>query len=217
MDLFCERERCSALIPIKMQPEPAHFFAKVQKKGERFLQEHPGAKGKQLQPYWRTIIPGLHRAYSGICAYTCHWIAPDTGSATVDHFKPKENYPEHAYRWDNYRLVCGTMNGRKGKYEDVLDPFTLPEGWFQLLFPSLLAIPNKNLQNDQKKCVESTIKRLKLNDDTCISGRQGWLVPYLQGEYPISHLEKRAPFLAYELKRQSLQDIELPIWAAFKK
>ena len=61
------------------------------------------------------------------------------------------------------------------------------------------------------------IKRLRLNDDTCISGRRAWLVPYLQGKYGISHLEDKAPFLANELKRQCLQDIELPLWEAFKK
>lgn len=135
----------------------------------------------------------------------------------MDHFKPKDSYPQYAYRWDNYRLVCGTMNGRKGNYEDVLDPFTLSEGWFQLHFPSLQVMPNKNLQSDQKKSVEATIKRLKLNNDTCISGRLAWLVPYLQGKYDISHLKDYAPFLAYELKRQCLQDIKLPIWQAFKK
>src|SRR5260370_10805329 len=99
-----------ALMPVKMQPEPPHFFEKVQKKGDKFRLENPHAKGNNLKPYWRKIIPDLHSAYSGICAYTCHWIPYDTGSVTVEHFKPKEVYPQYAYCWDNYRLVCGRFN-----------------------------------------------------------------------------------------------------------
>jgi len=98
-------------MPIKMQPEPAHFFERVQKRGEEFLKLHPDVKGNLLKPYWRAIIPDLYNAYSGICAYTCHWTPYDTGWKTVEHFRPKELYPQEAYLWANYRFVCGTLNG----------------------------------------------------------------------------------------------------------
>ena len=34
----------------------------------------------------------------------------------------------------NYRLVCGTLNSRKGTFE-VLDPFMIEDGWFEIDFP----------------------------------------------------------------------------------
>src|SRR6266849_7343263 len=157
-------------MPIKKQKEPPHFFETVQKPGEEFLAHHPEARGSKLRAYWREIIPDLHKAYHSICAYTCHWISDDTGWSTVDHFKPKELYPHDAYRWDNYRLVCGRLNGRKGTSENVLDPFTLQEGWFALLFPSLLLTTGKHITEEEAKRVKQTIKILKLNDSTCVSG-----------------------------------------------
>lgn len=204
-------------MPITLKPEPPNFYEKIQKKGDEFLKEHPGAKGTKLKPLWREIIPELHEAYSGICAYTCHWIPLDTGFSTVDHYKSKDDYPQFAYTWDNYRLACGTINGRKGKSKDILDPFTLPKGWFELHFPSLQLRPNKDLNDTNIKSICTTIESLKLNGDTCVNSRRNWLVPYLQGRYGIDHLEEKAPFLASELKRQGLQDIHLPRWEAFRK
>ncbi|BCL81434.1 hypothetical protein ccbrp13_38990 [Ktedonobacteria bacterium brp13] len=204
-------------MPVTLKPEPHDFYEKVQKMGEELLAANPNVKGSQLQPYWRKIKFDLYDAYSGICAYTCHWITRDTGSITVDHFKPKDKYPQDAYQWANYRLACGTLNGRKGINKEVLDPFTLQEGWFALHFPSLQLTHNKELDQSIIVSIKQTIKILKLNDDTCIGGRRDWLEPYLQGEYGIDHLCKKAPFLTYELKRQGLQDINLPIWDAFKK
>jgi len=204
-------------MPIKKQDEPPHFFETVQKPGEEFLAQHPEARGSKLRAYWREIIPDLHKAYHGICAYTCHWISDDTGWSTVDHFKSKELYPHYAYRWDNYRLVCGRLNGRKGTSEDVLDPFTLQEGWFAMLFPSLLLTTGKHITEEEAKRVKQTIKILKLNDSTCVSGRRAWLQPYLNGVYGIAYLEEKAPFLAGELKRQKFADVSLPLWEDFRK
>lgn len=201
---------------VEKQLEPPHFFEKVQGKGEKFLLQHPDAKGRELATYWREAIPDLHYAYSGICAYTCHWIPLDTGSATVDHFKPKEIYPQYAYYWDNYRLVCGILNGRKGKYEDVLDPFTLQDGWFEMDFDSLKLGPGLQLTATEAEKVDKTIKRLKLNGWPCIEGRKHWLVPYLREKYDIEYLEEKAPFLARELKRQELDNVNLPRWEEYR-
>lgn len=203
-------------MPVKPQPEPKHFFEKVQKKGNEFLAQHPDAKGKSLKAFWKVIIPDLYNAYSGICAYTCHWVPYDTGWKTVEHFKPKELYPQEAYSWSNYRFVCGALNGRKGKYEDVLDPFTLQDGWFTMQFPSLQLTLGKHLSSIEATYVNKTIKRLKLNEGTCVRARKDWLIPYLKGKYDIEHLEEKAPFLAIELKRQGLDNVNHPMWEDFR-
>ena len=101
--------------------------------------------------------------------------------------------------------MSGNLNGRKGDYEDVLDPFTLSEGWFALDFPSLLVHPGKNLLSAEEELVMNTINRLRLNDEgTCLQARMNWIRDYITVPFPFSHLEKKAPFIAHELKRQHL-------------
>ena len=195
------------MIPVQLQPEPAHFFAQVQQPGETFLAQiqQPTTKEWNSHNYWTRILNDIYSAYSGICTYSCHWISPDTGAKTVEHFKPKQKYPQDAYRWDNYRLVCSTLNGRKGDHEDVLDPFALSEGWFTLDFPSLLVRPGAHLSSMEAEQVLKTITRLGLNDEgTCLQARMSWIRDYITVPFPFSHLEKKAPFIAVELKRQNL-------------
>jgi len=79
------------------------------------------------------------------------------------------------------------------------------------------AINCKHLLAEAMKQVEQTIKILKLNDSTCIRGRRSWLQPYLDEIYGIAYLEEKAPFLASELKRQNLTDVNLPVWEHFRK
>lgn len=195
------------MIPIQPQPEPPHFRERVQQPGHNFLVKNPNPTTRDwsVHNYWIRVANDLYKAYSGICAYSCHWIPPDTGSKSVEHFKPKKKYPHDAYRWENFRLVSGNLNGRKGDYEDVLDPFTLSDGWFALDFPSLLVHPGKNLLPVEKEQVIKTIKRLRLNDEgTCLQARMNWVRDYITVPFPFSHLEKKAPFIAYELKRQHM-------------
>ena len=196
------------MIPVKLQPEPPHLFEKVQKQGQKFLSGVADpTKNWKNHEYWREILDDLYHIYNQICAYSCHWIPPDTGAKTVEHFKPKKLYPQEAYNWDNYRLVCSTLNGRKGDFEDVLDPFILTEGWFVLDFPSLEVRVGNGLPLPIAQQVENTINRLGLNDEgTCLQARMNWLRDYITVPYPFSHLEKRAPFIAFELKRLNLVD-----------
>ncbi len=195
------------MIPIQLQPEPPHFIKRVRQPGHDFLikKPNPTTRDWYTHNYWTRVVDDLYKAYSGICAYSCHWIPPDTGSKSVEHFKPKKKYPKEAYRWENFRLVSGNPNGRKGDYEDVLDPFTLSDGWFVIDFPSLLIRPGKGLLPAEAEQVIMTIKRLRLNDEgTCLQARMNWIRDHITVPFPFSHLEKKAPFIAKELKRQNM-------------
>lgn len=126
-------------------------------------------------------------------------------------------YPQYAYLWSNYRFVCGNLNGRKSTSEEILDPFTLRDGMFTLHFPTLQLIPGEHLSERERELVRQTIySSLKLNDATCIKGRKDWLLPYLKGQYGMSYLKEKAPFLASELKRQGYDDINHPMWEEYK-
>jgi len=127
----------------------------------------------------------------------------------VDHFIPKSEEPKLAYEWDNFRLACLKLNARKGKSLDVIDPFALPPDSFILDFPSLLIKPHPHLLEPLKARVIKTIDQLQLNqDDKCVEGRLEWLKPYCEEEHTFQHLQKKAPFIAYELKRQGLVEVE---------
>jgi hypothetical protein len=194
---------------INPQPEPGVFKDRVRTPGRRFLKRlgrTPTTKEFNSHSYWREILPQLHDSYGGICAYSCHWIPYDTGADTVEHFLPKSIDPQQAYEWKNYRLVCATLNGRKGTHSDVLDPFKVQNGWFVLDFPSLQVKPDRGLNDALKAQIWATITRLGLNDDgTCLKSRAKYIRDYCMGCVNMKHLQQDAPFIAYELKRQGLE------------
>lgn len=197
------------MIPVDLQQEPAVFEASVRAPGRRFLSRTPNPTSKQFtnHSYWRRILKELHDAYGGICAYSCHWIPYDTGADTVEHFRAKTLFPRQAYEWDNYRLVCATLNGRKGIYDDVLDPFDLENDWFVIDFPSLLVKPAAGLEAGAVQEVLSTINRLGLNEEgTCWRGRERYVRNFCKKCITFEFLREEAPFIAHELDRQRLVD-----------
>jgi hypothetical protein len=196
------------MIHVDEKAEPQQFNDRVRLRGQLFLQEYPQPTPKQWRThcYWREIGPELHDAYGGICAYSCHWIPYDTGADTVEHFRPKDRHQGEAYEWRNYRLVCATLNGRKGVYEDVLDPFLIQNGWFVIDFPSMLVKPHSDLEPAMAQRVWATIDRLGLNDEgTCLRSRAKWLSDYCSPNgIPFDYLRRHAPFIVAELERQDL-------------
>jgi len=198
------------VIPVQLQPEPADFEVKVRTKGVNFLNKVPQPKTWNNRDYWRESLDDLYQVYGRVCAYSAQWIPRTEGSPTVDHFIPKSEEPKLAYEWNNFRLACLKLNARKRDFLDVIDPFALPSlDCFILDFPSLLIQPNPHLLEPLKGRVISTIERLKFNkDDNCVQGRLDWLMPYCQKEYPFDYLRRKAPFIAYEIEREGLLEIE---------
>lgn len=199
------------MIPIKPQPEPDDFDEKVRKPGLAFLSKVPNPKTKDWKnrDYWRRSLRDLYDACNHICAYSAQWISRPEGSPTVDHFLPKSAKPELAYEWHNFRLACLTLNNKKRTELDVIDPFELPVNSFILDFPSLIIKPNPELLYPLKERVISTINRLQLNDyDKCIDGRLEWLKTYYEDNSTFDSLKRKAPFIAYELERQGLAEVD---------
>ena len=196
------------MIPIKPQPEPDDFDEKVRKPGLAFLSQVPHPKTKDWRDYWRKSLGDLYDACNHICAYSAQWIPYDTGRPEVDHFIPKSVKPELAYEWDNLRLICSKMNSNKGIKEEIIDPFFLPADSFILNFPSMLIKPNPNLLEPLKSRVVYTIKELKLNEEMWQLGRSYKLIDYCKKQYSFDHLKEKYPFIAYELKRQGLVEVD---------
>jgi hypothetical protein len=196
------------MIPVQPQPEPEIFSARIRERGRQFLHAspHPTMAEWNTHAYWRDILPDLRKAYRGICAYSAQWIPPDIGSDSVDHFVPKTINPGLAYEWQNYRYASLRFNARKSTHV-VLDPFQIEWGWFVLDFPSLLVKPHADLPKDLQEAINSTISVFRFNsDEGCVESRQHWLEAYCRYDISFTHLESRAPFIAFELKRQQLQE-----------
>ena len=122
----------------------------------------------------------------------------------MEHFVPKSRCPRLAYEWNNFRLVCGRFNGRKGDHRDVLDPFLLQNGVFVILFPALLVRPDVQLDEGIREKACSTIERLKLNDEISVSSRLGYVMDFCRGHIDDDFMRRRAPFLYREMRRQNL-------------
>jgi len=200
------------MIHVEKQPEPDNFDERVRKRGQTFRSKipNPGNSEWKNKEYWREAIPDLRKAYSGICAYCCVWIPRTTGNSSVDHFIPRSVAPHLAYEWDNFRLASATMNSRKSRSTDIIDPFLVEDGWFQLVFPEMLVIPNLQLPENIKKQVIKTINDiLDLNDETLIEERFEFLQQFCYTPIRLPDLKRSAPFIAIEIERQQLTKTSL--------
>ena len=141
------------MIPVAAKPEPADFGAKVRKPGNAWIAKgglessKPVPAGKKVRSLWIKCSGQLWESYDGICAYSCFYIHRITGGTTVEHFAPKSRKLGLAFEWNNYRLVCALMNSRKSDYEDVLDPFSIKKGTFELDFVKCLSAESLNRMN----------------------------------------------------------------------
>lgn len=54
-------------------------------------------------------------------AERCHY-CEDSNADEVEHWLPKDVYPEQTYQWENYLYSCGSCNTRKSNQCAVVDP-----------------------------------------------------------------------------------------------
>lgn len=209
------------MMRVTLAPEPPDFTERVRRPGLNAIAElvgepalsRRGPKRRNYDrredipagafpPFWQEALPDLIKAYRRICGYTCLYIEPVTGGASVDHMVPKARAWDRVYEWDNYRLVCALMNSRKGDAEDVLDPFEVSDNWFALELVAHQIVPGPEAIGEIRRRVEATVRLLGLNDEICRKARQEYTACYLAGEIRLDYLERRAPFIVRELRRQ---------------
>lgn len=210
------------MIPVERATEPPSFDARVRAPGLSAIAElvgepptirRKGPRRKKIAPrrsaipadafppFWRLATPELLASYGRVCAYTCLFIWPMTGSATVDHWAPRSRRWDQVYEWDNYRLACSLVNSRKNDYGGVIDPLEVTDGLFALDLVSLTACPGPKAGRRRAK-VRATIKRLGLDSAEYAKELEEYFNAYMGDDLSLAQLERRAPFLARELRRQ---------------
>ena len=212
------------MIPVTLAPEPAAFDSNVRQPGLRAIAELAGEQpdlprtagrpyspvaasrdeipAGKFPPYWRKVRDDLMESYHRICAYLCLYISRGTGAPSVDHAIAKSKRWDQVYEWSNYRLACSQMNARKGAVADVLDPFEIGDGWFALELIEFQVLPGDGLSYEVTRAVTNTIERLRLNDPACCGVREEYAESYWNGKILFDYLERHAPFVAGELRRQ---------------
>ena len=212
------------MIPVKPAPEPDSFDAQVRQPGlsaiaelvgEAALIKRPGRRRKAIAthrdeltaedfpPFWRQATDDLLAAYQRICSYACLYIERVSGAATVDHWAPKSAAWDQVYEWKNYRLACSLMNTRKSTFGDVIDPFEVSDGLFALDLVTLKAVPGPGAGPKHEQAVLDTIKRLGLDGTDYAEALADYYHAYLEQQINFQYLERRAPFLAREMRRQA--------------
>ena len=218
------------MIAVRAAPEPASFKEKVQRPGLAALAELVGEATGRTRPgpkrraayarredikwdrhrklsYWTEALDDLRDAYNNRCAYLAMEIPHAVGWATVDHFVPKSHDWRLAYEWSNYRLCAGRVNGARGEQRLPLDPFALAPGLFALELTDYQVVHGPSVGAANQGAVDDTIHILKLNARDCCKLREAYVTEYRRGPQEgiaIEALERRAPFIAQELRRQGL-------------
>jgi hypothetical protein len=213
------------MIQVVLAKEPVDFDAKVRQKGLAALDEligrppktkRAGPKRKvvasrlddipadQFPPYWRDALDDLLREYHRMCAFLAVYLEHATGNPTVDHMLPKSTRRDLAYEWSNYRLCAGTINSMKRDLVGLVDPKDCREGWFELNLVSFEVGPGTAVPPHMVKEVKDTCKLLNGRDSRKL--REEYAAAYWDKAITIEYLQRRAPFVANELRRQSRVD-----------
>lgn len=186
------------MIPVSPAPEPENFDRTVRQPGLAAMAANPSPPSPPS--FWRKATPDMMRAYHQICAYFCIYME-FINSPTIDHFIAKSRNREMIYEWSNYRLACSLANSRKRDFEDVLDPFDIPEGLFALDLITLKVVPGPHAESRREE-VGRTIRRLGLDRADYASCLEDYYDAYWNKDISFKHLQRRAPFLAAEMIRQ---------------
>ena len=151
----------------------------------------------------KSTLDDMMDIYGQQCAYLAMHVEKATGSPTVDHFIPKSTNWRLVYEWSNYRLSAACVNAAKGVL-DVVDPFKVQAGWFELNFATFHVQRGRGAPNTQHTKIDNILPLLNLRE--CWQQREEYVMRYQLGPgnkgIDLAYLEHRAPFIASELRRQ---------------
>lgn len=116
----------------------------------------------------------------------------------VDHYLSTENYRHLAYAWKNYRYIAGTVNSSKKTLDDqVLDPFEIQPGWFEIILPSMQLVRTSAVPLAFQAKADFTLTKLHLGNGLKVRrNRKRWYEDYRDKGLPMHLLEEYAPLVA---------------------
>ena len=120
----------------------------------------------------------------------------------MDHVVPVSQAWDQVYEWANYRLCAALINSKKRDLMSLIDPFGMSSGWFALEFVGFQVVKGPEAPPEQRERIEATLPMLNIRD--CCKAREEYVRNYEEGHVDLAYLERRAPFVAMELRRQGM-------------
>jgi hypothetical protein len=170
--------------------KPPGFEERAEQAGAAWAAANPNAK--RPKDYWSAFRPVLADGFRQLCAYSAMY----EPVGTVDHFVSWNEDRARAYEWSNYRFASGWLNSSKQSVlsAEIIDPFTVEDGWFEILLPSLQLVPSPSVPEHQRARVTFVLERLHLgHDERVVRQRREWYRMYQDGELTLDGLAKKAP------------------------
>lgn len=179
--------------------QPDEFEARVERRGAVWLASHPEAK--RPEDYWSEFKPALADGFGDLCAYSAMY----EPVGTVDHFVSWKEDKSQAYQWSNYRYSAQWINASKQNISSgqIIDPFEVGDGWFEILLPSLQLVASASVPEAERGRVRFVLERLHLeHDERVMRQRREWYRMYQAGEINLSGLARKAPLIAEAVRKQ---------------
>lgn len=154
----------------------------------------------------------LHRSYHDICAYLAVYLDPATDMAgnregSVEHFIPKAQDAWMAYEWKNYLLADRRVNSNRGQ-EEITSPFELNFYPFELVLETGMIAVSEDLTPEQEEKAYQILDALQLDKEIFDHERAEYYARYKdrtrEDSLTNAQIARYAPFIWYEIKRQSL-------------
>jgi hypothetical protein len=129
----------------------------------------------------------------------------------VDHYLSKKHHRTRTYDWSNYRYISTSVNSSKRNHdENILDPFDIQPGWFEVQLPSMLLKRTTSVPPAFQDKADFTIKKLRLVSGQKVRrNRRAWYEDYKNG-LPMPFLQKYAPLVAEAVAKWEATGIPLP-------
>lgn len=186
------------MIPVEPAEEPPEFEQCTRVPGRAWLQAKDYLHRKRPENYWSWCEEPLREVFHERCG----WLAMYIADGHVEHFvswnECKQDRPELAYEWSNYRYILPRLNSRKGTRTDLLDPFEVRPGWFRVELPSLLLVCTSAIPEGLRARAQRTIDELGLvglGDGRVRRLRSGWLQGYRSTRLSLAGLQEVAPLV----------------------
>ena len=172
--------------------KPRNFTRDCETPGKAWEKAHPASN--KFPALWRKYQPQLAAGFHDRCG----WWAMRIADGVVDHYLSKKSHRSRVYDWNNYRYIAPSVNSSKGNLNNnVLDPFDIQPGWFEVQLPSMLLKRTALVPLAFQAKADFTLKKLKL-----ISGhkvrrnRRAWYEDYKKGLITNAGLAEYAPLVA---------------------
>ena len=120
------------------------------------------------QPVNQRLIPLLKEQTNDHCSFCDNFPVSPPSIDTIEHFRPKADFPKLAYQWENLYYCCNYCQQKGDEFHDLLlqpDHFDYRfDRYFTWDYENGLLLVNVAATSEDQKRAEITIKIYRLND-----------------------------------------------------